>query len=60
MKRLKNAHFGQWVDPSKTIQFTFEGKLIQGLKATLSPQCSWPTSNGSSHGRLSTTVREGH
>jgi sarcosine oxidase subunit alpha len=32
MKRLKNAHFGQWVDPSKTIRFTFEGKLIQGLE----------------------------
>ena len=32
MKRLKNAHFGQWIDPSKTIQFTFEGELIQGLE----------------------------
>ena len=32
MKRLKNAHFGQWIDPSKAIQFTFEGELIQGLE----------------------------
>ena len=32
MKRLKNAHFGQWIDPSKTVQFTFEGELIQGLE----------------------------
>ena len=32
MKRLKNAHFGQWIDPSQTVQFTFEGELIRGLE----------------------------
>jgi sarcosine oxidase subunit alpha len=32
MKRLKNAHFGQWIDPSQTIQFTFEGGLVQGVE----------------------------
>ena len=32
MKRLKNPHFGQWIDPSQTVQFTFEGELIQGFE----------------------------
>ncbi len=32
MKRLKNAHFGLWIDSSQTKQFTFEGKPVQGLE----------------------------
>ena len=32
MKRLKNPHFGQWIDLSQTVQFTFEGELIQGFE----------------------------
>ena len=32
MKRLKNAYFGQWIDLSQPVQFTFEGELIQGLE----------------------------
>ena len=32
MKRLNNAHFGQWVDASKTKYFSFEGKVVHGLE----------------------------
>lgn len=31
MKRISNEHFGQWVDPSAKVRFTFEGKVIDGL-----------------------------
>lgn len=32
MKRAKNQHFGQWVDESKNVRFTFEGKVIDALE----------------------------
>jgi sarcosine oxidase subunit alpha len=32
MKRLNNAHFGQWVDASKAKHFSFEGKVVHGLE----------------------------
>lgn len=31
MKRISNDHFGQWVDTSEKVRFTFEGKVIDGL-----------------------------
>lgn len=60
MKRLKNAHFGLWIDSSQTKQFTFEGKPVQGLEETVLPQRCWRTINGCNRGLLNTTVQEGH
>ena len=31
MKRVSNEHFGQWVNASKKVRFTFEGNEINGL-----------------------------
>lgn len=31
MKRVSSKHFGQWVDESKTVRFTFEGKVIDAF-----------------------------
>lgn len=31
MKRVSNEHFGQWVNASKKVRFTFEGNVINGL-----------------------------
>jgi sarcosine oxidase subunit alpha len=32
MKRLSNEYFGQWIDPSRAVRFTFEGQAIKALE----------------------------
>ncbi|MCH1459760.1 MAG: (2Fe-2S)-binding protein, partial [Luminiphilus sp.] len=32
MKRLSNENFGQWIDTTITVQFTFEGQAIKALE----------------------------
>jgi sarcosine oxidase subunit alpha len=60
MKRLKNAYFGQWIDPSQPVQFTFEGELIHGVEGDTVASALLANDQWLQSRSLSTTVREGH